>query len=437
MNDQKATVLFHDALQRAVKVSLRWRREFSTEITLVRDLRGRIRPVLGGRRDQLDDTALNGYCRALSESLGQYGFPPHRALLFEEELAEREVILGERRPLTDVEEETEGLYLLDRQVIGQDWMRDSLARSTVNPRVTFYGIKGGVGRSTALVNWAWHLAEQGKRVLVFDLDLESPGVSSTLLPTEYLPDFGAVDWFVEDGMGQAAEIEPELVGISPLAQELAGEVMVIPAYGRKTGSYLPKLARCYTEFSGSQPISWAERLNCLVELLEKRHEPDVVILDSRAGLHDIAAVLVTRMDAYTLLFGIDSAQTWAGYRMLFEHWNRHPNVEAFRNRLQMVASLVPETGRDEYLRRYGEHAWDVFRDQLYDDAGPDDLEAFSFDLHDEAAPHVPWPIFWHRALQEFDPAQGGMDARTAQESLGRFMESLDQWVLDAAVEERS
>ncbi|MBR2514419.1 MAG: tyrosine-protein kinase family protein [Halomonas sp.] len=436
MNNQKATVLFHDALQRAVEVSLRWRREIPTKITLVRDLRGRIRPVLSGRRDELDTAALDGYRQALTDSLGRYGFPSQRALLFEDELAEPDVILAERRPLGD-EPEREGLFLLDRQVIGQDWMRGSLARTTTNPRVTFYGIKGGVGRSTALVNWAWHLAEQGKRVLVFDLDLESPGVSSTLLSEQHRPDFGIVDWFVEDGVGQAAFIEPELVGISPLAQDLAGEVMVVPAYGQLTGGYLPKLARCYAEFSGSQPMSWAERLNRLVESLEQRHAPDVVILDSRAGLHDIAAVLVTRMDADTLLFGIDSGQTWAGYRMLFEHWNRHPNVEAFRHRLQMVASLVPETGRDEYLRRFREHAWDVFRDQLYDQAEPEDLEAFSFDLHDEAAPHVPWPIFWHRALQEFDPAQGGIDARTAQESLGRFMESLDQWLLATAVEERS
>ncbi|MDZ7854175.1 MAG: AAA family ATPase [Halomonas sp.] len=436
MNNQKETVLFHNALQRAEELTLRWRNKLPDEITLVRDLRGRIRPVLRGRRDQIDTTALDGYSRALSESLGRYGFPPQRALLFEDELAEPDAVLAERRQLGD-EPESEGLYLLDRQVIGQDWMRDSLARITTNPRVTFYGIKGGVGRSTALVNWAWHLAEQGKRVLVFDLDLESPGVSSTLLPEQHRPDFGIVDWFVEDGVGQADIIEPELVGISPLAQELAGEVMVVPAYGSKTGGYLPKLARCYAEFSGSQPMSWAERLNRLVEVLERHHAPDLVILDSRAGLHDIAAVLVTRMDADTLLFGIDSTQTWAGYRMLFEHWNRHPNVEAFRHRLQVVASLVPETGRDEYLRRFREHAWDVFRDQLYDQAEPDDLEAFSFDLHDEAAPHAPWPIFWHRALQEFDPAKGGIDARTAQESLGRFMEAVDQWVIAAIGEERT
>jgi tetratricopeptide (TPR) repeat protein len=42
--------------------------------------------------------------------------------------------------------------------------------------VTFYSFKGGTGRSMALANVAWILAANGRRVLVVDWDLESPGV---------------------------------------------------------------------------------------------------------------------------------------------------------------------------------------------------------------------------------------------------------------------
>jgi len=109
------------------------------------------------------------------------------------------LISGDRQLISD--EDGLKIWLLDRQIIGQDWMRAPLQRETENPRVTFFGIKGGVGRSTALAIWAWQLARQGKKVLILDLDLESPGVSSTLLPADYLPDYGIVDWFVEDGVG--------------------------------------------------------------------------------------------------------------------------------------------------------------------------------------------------------------------------------------------
>lgn len=366
----------------------------------------------------------NRYRDALARGLGAYGFEPGRAVLFASELAEPEAVLNERRLLKRMNGLS--IYLLDRQIVGQDWMRDTLQRTTANPRVTFYGIKGGVGRSTALVNWAWHLAEQGKTVLVLDLDLESPGVSSSLLPLSHLPDYGIVDWFVEDGVGQATAVEGEMLVTSPLAQGLSGEIRIVPAYGSKTGDYLPKLARCYAEFSGNAPLSWAERLQKLVERMERMVQPDVAILDSRAGLHDIAAVLATRMDADTLLFAIDSPQTWTAYSLLFRHWHDHPRVQAFRGDLQIIASMLPETGRSDYLQSFKEHAWDLFRENLYDPAGPNDIDAFSFDIDDETAPHAPVPIFWHRALLEFDPVEGGIDSKTASEAFGTFFEQADR-----------
>jgi tetratricopeptide (TPR) repeat protein len=42
--------------------------------------------------------------------------------------------------------------------------------------VTFYSYKGGTGRTMALANTAWILASNGKRVLVVDWDLDSPGL---------------------------------------------------------------------------------------------------------------------------------------------------------------------------------------------------------------------------------------------------------------------
>src|ERR1700722_17359609 len=48
--------------------------------------------------------------------------------------------------------------------------------------VTFYSFKGGTGRTMALANAAWILAANGKRVLVADWDLESPGLHKFFQP---------------------------------------------------------------------------------------------------------------------------------------------------------------------------------------------------------------------------------------------------------------
>jgi MinD-like ATPase involved in chromosome partitioning or flagellar assembly len=48
--------------------------------------------------------------------------------------------------------------------------------------VTFYSFKGGTGRTMALANVAWILAANGKRVLMADWDLESPGLHRFFQP---------------------------------------------------------------------------------------------------------------------------------------------------------------------------------------------------------------------------------------------------------------
>lgn len=415
-------ILFNDALIRAKDWVIEYGKSLAKEITLVRDLRGRIRVVLPSRPQ--NNEQLSAFESGLADKLGVYGFGSERAVLFADELLiESKAIIAERQQL--IKKEDLSVFLLDRQIIGHDWMRNTMTRTNTNPRVTFYGIKGGVGRSTALVNWAWHLASKGKRVLVFDLDLESPGISSCLLPVSHLPDYGIVDWFVEDGVGQAEIIQTEMLGNSPLAQGLVGDIKVVSAYGNKTGEYIPKLARCYAEFGRDRSASWADRLQKMVEYFEATENPDVVVFDSRAGLHDIAAVLATRMDADTLLFAVNTPQTWTGYSLLFKHWQNHPKKEIFRERLQIIASMVPDTGRNDYMQSFKENAWDLFRDHLYDEAAPEDMDPFSFDLDDESAPHWPVPIFWHRALQEFNPVEGGIDSKTASEALGMFFEQAD------------
>ena len=48
--------------------------------------------------------------------------------------------------------------------------------------VTFYSYKGGTGRTMAIANVAWILAANGRRVLVVDWDLESPGLHRFFTP---------------------------------------------------------------------------------------------------------------------------------------------------------------------------------------------------------------------------------------------------------------
>jgi hypothetical protein len=299
------------------------------------------------------------------------------------------------------------------------------------PRVTFYGLKGGVGRSTALALFAQHLAAGGKNVLVLDLDLESPGVGSLLLPSDAFPPSGLVDWFVEDAVRAAdAALLDDLTAVSPLAESTEGQIRVAPAHGAEEIAYIPKLARVTLDVR--RPVGmegFSTRLHRLIESLELHLKPDVVLLDSRAGLHDVAAVSLTRLGALALLFAAHGEQTWQSYRLLFRHWQTHFGVlPQFRENLRIIDALVPETGRPEHRTMALAAAHSLFEETIYEESAPNVEDAFNFALDDANAPHYSVPIFWNRVFQGFNPgaAPGAVSAAEVAASYGEFLQTSEQ-----------
>ncbi len=324
--------------------------------------------------------------------------------------------------------------LLDRQVIGQDWLRTRRFNEHGHPpRVVFYGLKGGVGRSTALAMLAYRLAREDKHVLLIDFDLESPGLSGLLLPQDRVATYGLVDWFVEDAVGQGDDVLKDMVSRSPLSDQTPGSIRVAAAMGQGETAYLSKLARAYVDTpSPTGPKTFADRMLRITQRLEQQEQPDIVLIDSRAGLHDVAAVAISSLASVALLFATDAQQNWQGYRQLFNHWHQRPEVlRQVRNRIVMVQALFPENDQVERASRFVQNAWDVFSELIYDALEPDaemPADAFSFDLHNEDGPHFPMRVRWNARFQEFDPLQGrsagGVDDTDIDLAFGSFVQEV-------------
>ncbi|MEK8018059.1 MAG: P-loop NTPase [Candidatus Parabeggiatoa sp.] len=159
----------------------------------MRDLYGRIRIVLPIEAPTDETTQHDDFAALFRQALGHFSY--QSVFLYRDELFDYDALFKSQDKITI--SKTPHIDLLERQITGQDWLRQPIASQTGIQRVTLFGIKGGVGRSTALAVWAWYLAQQGKRVLILDLDLESPGIGQTLLPESNAPDFGIIDWLVE------------------------------------------------------------------------------------------------------------------------------------------------------------------------------------------------------------------------------------------------
>ena len=395
-------ITFDNILPRLSEILLSHASELAgrPSILINRDLNSRVRLILDEKWKCVPEAeiTLSVIARDISSALSPHAYAAENMFLFERDLSSS---LSQRGtfPLEGYPD----IRVIDRLPTDGDW---TVAR--VDPlekvrRIVFYSIKGGVGRSTALGAVAWALAEGGKRILVLDLDLESPGVSTSLLPEDRRPAYGITDWLVEDLVDNGAAVFDDIVASSELSRN--GEIFVAPAHGKDSGEYIAKLGRIWMPKIDRQGgrETWPQRLNRLLGLLVQRWAPDVVLIDSRAGIDEVASACLTSLDAsLILLFAVDGDQTWRGYQTLFRHWRRTEAVENVRERLQIVGAMVPELNAVEYVDTLREHAWDVFSEELYDEVPPGVLsgteDLWSFDQADESAPHFPWTVQWHRGF---------------------------------------
>jgi MinD-like ATPase involved in chromosome partitioning or flagellar assembly len=398
---------------------------------VIRDIYGCIRIALKNGIKEKHQEIASRVSQSISK-LAPFTDDNGKGVLFPEDFFEPDSVFRNPDILDMVWPGSETIIrLLDRQVVGQDWLRPASTSSKI-PRVVFFGLKGGVGRSTALAILAHDLARSGKRVLLIDFDLESPGLSGLLLPPERLTDFGIVDWFIEDAVGQGERVLERMISVSPLSEHTQGEIRVAAAMGMGEKFYLAKLSRVYADVPKQGHVErFSQRAGRLVTAIETQEKPDVILIDSRAGLHDLAAVSIVSLSTIALLFAVDSAQTWQGYRLLFSQWQCYTSVlRAVRDRLIMVEALFPEMDQANRADRFIENAYELFSETIYEQIEPAkeaDPNVFNFDLTDTNAPHYPLRIKWNNRFQEFDPLllpKGILTEADIAASFGEFIEGI-------------
>jgi len=207
--------------------------------------------------------------------------------------------------LTSKEREWAGALISDSDLSNLPFWPDAFARTTDRepaPEIvlpsdldadipapiyaTFYSVRGGVGRSTALGYAAQILASKGRRVVCVDFDLEAPGLASLFgVDGEVREGQGVLPLLISIDRNEAPDASKHLIKI-PKSDEL----YCLPA-GLPNAEYARLL-----QFI--QPTAWyAEERNPLRELVDiisnkLPFKPDVVMFDSRTGISEISAPLL-------------------------------------------------------------------------------------------------------------------------------------------------
>jgi hypothetical protein len=276
-------------------------------------------------------------------------------------------------------------------------------------------------------------------VLVIDLDLEAPGVGSMLLENDRRPRFGALDYLVENGLGGVDDRDIEdFVGTSSLTSG-HGLVHVLPAWGLASlehpDNYLPKLARALTEdISDDQTRSPRDQVVELVDRFRARRDYDLVLVDARAGLSELAAGPLLGLGGTVLLFGTPQRQTTEGYRYLLATLSGFAQAGGdlgWRDRLKAV---LTKTELDEtVIESFADEMHELFAENLYDEAEASELDAFNFEPRDHAAPHFPIVIPFDARFAAWDPARSPRDLTRGfyEATFAPFLEFVESLLEDA------
>jgi MinD-like ATPase involved in chromosome partitioning or flagellar assembly len=184
--------------------------------------------------------------------------------------------------------------------------------------VTFYSYKGGTGRTMALANIAWILAANGKRVLVADWDLESPGLHRFFRPflnqTAVSATPGVIDMITEYKWAtmRTHDLDPpdwhrEYAKVQRYAVSLEWDfphdgLLDFLSAGRQIPDYSSAVASIdwdafYEEYGGGLFIDALRD--------DMRANYDYTLVDSRTGLSDVADICTVHLpdvlvDCFTL-----------------------------------------------------------------------------------------------------------------------------------------
>lgn len=374
------------------------------DVTYLRDGQGQVHAFVP---ESVAESKIATLEQALRARLGHYApsFGPaiHQGLPSSEPVL---LVVGDRR-----------VKYVERRFAGVDWTLSPTTLEENPPRLVFYSIKGGVGRTTAMTVLATQIAMRGGSVLCLDLDLEAPGLGQAMLPNDLTPEFGALDWLAERAIQGENGVFPKLsalVGTSPIARH-AGRIDVIPAFGSRCltspGAVLGKLSRSLLETSENGGLTtFGMRVSELISRACEVRRYDAVLIDARAGLSEISAAPLLALGADVLLFMADSNQSFATYAALLTYLQRfapaNPQADDWRLRLKTVRGRVANPSDATAATRFLDRIANVFAESLYDaETDETELEAFNFAPDDTDAPHYPVSIAFDPRFQTYEPLE--------------------------------
>jgi len=207
--------------------------------------------------------------------------------------------------------------------------------------VAFWGLKGGVGRSTALAHIALLLGRRQVPVLAIDLDLESPALAKALCDHDGSPQATRFDALIR----QFEQIEADA---SELRRNM--ETALLPSL--EAGANLSVLGPLHADADFVRALlgplapgrlyrGRPAALRRLLQLAVSVTEAQVVLLDARSGYCDESAMAVLDLADEVVLFASPSPSTYPSFAPAIEAMERNRRARGRPGVVHVAAGMLP------------------------------------------------------------------------------------------------
>jgi MinD-like ATPase involved in chromosome partitioning or flagellar assembly len=223
---------------------------------------------------------------------------------------------------------------------------ESLA-SDFPPVVAFHSFKGGVGRTTHALALAQALTEDKQQVLLVDGDMEAPGISWVFELRLPNPPVSFAD-FLALAHGDSSPDAKNAVQLvaDRLQSALIDDIYILPSF-RSTAGFTS------LEIRPEHLIQGAKNPFILTDILAsigKTLGVDVVLVDLRAGLSELAAGLILDPRVYRIFVTTLSGQAISGTSAILELLGkRAPSTRDTEPLPALIISQVPEDNQHSDL----------------------------------------------------------------------------------------
>lgn len=183
--------------------------------------------------------------------------------------------------------------------------------------ISFYSYKGGVGRTIALIETAYNLVLEGKRVLLLDLDIEAPSLHNIF--SKKVNDeingvkYGIIEYLYKKVVQKSEDVELHDIFCSLQLENVAGEMFVIPALKKMNKEYIYQIERLQT-----QQIQEKDVFSEVFDFVQKALGVDTILIDTRAGFNQWGSLSLLTLSNQVIFVAYPNAENIEGLNVALE-----------------------------------------------------------------------------------------------------------------------